>query len=111
MKLLDQVAVKLRFFHYSKNTEITYISWIRKYILYHHKKDPVKMGKIEIEQFLTHLVVDRKVAASTQNQAFNALPFLYNQVLDLSLESQNINALRAKQRIHLPVVLSPKEAR
>jgi len=109
MKLLDQVAVKLRFLHYSKNTEITYISWIKKYILFHNKRHPAEMGKAEIEMFLTHLAVARKVAASTQNQAFNALLFLYNQVLGLSLENQNINALRAKQRIHLPVVLSAKE--
>ncbi len=67
------------------------------------------MGKVEIEAYLTHLAVDKNVAASTQNQAFNALLFLYNRVLDLSLENQNINALRAKQRIHLPIVLSAEE--
>jgi len=67
------------------------------------------MGKAEIETFLSHLAVDRNVAASTQNQAFNGLLFLYNQVLDLSLVNQNINALRAKHRIHLPIVLSTKE--
>lgn len=109
MKLLEQVAVKLRLLHYSKNTEYTYVTWIKKYILFHHKKHPSEMGKREIEAFLSHLAVDRNVAASTQNQAFNALIFLYNKVLELSLEGQNIKALRAKQRIHLPVVLSAKE--
>jgi integron integrase len=69
------------------------------------------MGKIEIEQFLTHLAVQRQVSASTQNQAFNAILFLYHQVLDISLRDENINALRAKQREHLPTVLSTKEVK
>lgn len=111
MKLLDQVAVKLRFLHYSDNTLVTYTSWIKKYILFHKKKHPAEMGKAEIELFLSHLAVERKVAASTQNQAFNALLFLYNQVLDMPLKDQNINALRAKQRTHLPVVLSLNEVK
>ncbi len=109
MKLLDQVAIKLRFLHYSPNTEKTYKNWIKKYIIFHHKKHPAQMGKLEIEIFLSHLAVDRNVAAATQNQAFNALLFLYHQVLEISLDGQNINALRAKQRIHLPIVLSTKE--
>ena len=66
------------------------------------------MGKNEIEQFLTHLAHE-KVAATTQNQAFNALMFLYNQVLLISMEGQNIKALRAKQRERIPVVLSKEE--
>jgi len=93
MKLLDHVVLKLRFLHYSKNTETTYVSWIRKYIIFHHKKHPAEMGKVEIEAYLTHLAVDKNVAASTQNQAFNALLFLYNRVLDLSLENQNITSM------------------
>ncbi|TDR20466.1 integron integrase [Marinicella litoralis] len=109
MKLLDQVSVKCRFLHHSKNTEATYIYWIKKYILFHQKKHPKELGKKEIEAFLTHLAVVREVAASTQNQAFNALLFLYKQVLGISLENQNINALRAKQRVRLPVVLSTQE--
>lgn len=111
MKLLDQVKTKIRFMHYSPNTEITYVSWIKQYILFHQKKHPADMGKLEIEQFLSYLASEKKVAASTQNQAFNALLFLYNHVLEISLENQNINALRAKKRVHLPVVLSTKEVK
>jgi integron integrase len=109
MKLLDRVTTKLRLLHYSRKTEINYVSWIKKYILYHNKKHPETMGKVEIEAFLSHLASARKVAASTQNQAFNALLFLYHRVLDISLEGEQINALRAKQRVRIPVVLSANE--
>lgn len=109
MKLLDRVRTKIKFKHYSQHTEKSYVAWIKQYILFHRKTHPEKMGKIEIEQFLTYLVTQRNVSASTQNQAFNALMFLYNQVLEHPLIDQNINALRAKQRIHLPTVLSTKE--
>jgi integron integrase len=111
MKLLDRVRTKIKFKHYSQNTENTYLYWIKKYILFHNKTHPEKMGKREIEEFLSHLVTARNVSAATQNQAFNALMFLYNQVLELPLIDQNINALRAKQRIHLPTVLSTKEVK
>lgn len=109
MKLLDQVRVKIKFLRYSDETAKIYVYWIKQFILFHQKKHPVDMGKIEIEQFLTFLATHRKVSATTQNQAFNAILFLYHKVLDISLENQNINALRAKQRIHLPTVLSTKE--
>jgi integron integrase len=109
MKLLDRVATKLRLLHYSRKTEINYVSWIKKYILYHNKKHPETMGKVEIEAFLSHLAATRKVSASTQNQAFSALLFLYHRVLGISLEGEQINALRAKQRVRIPVVLSANE--
>jgi integron integrase len=111
MKLLDQVKTKIRFLHYSGATEKTYTYWIRQYILFHRKKHPKDMGKNEIEQYLSYLATHRKVSATTQNQAFNALLFLYNQVLQISLKDENINALRAKQRVHLPTVLSTKEVK
>ncbi|MCF6288928.1 MAG: integron integrase [Proteobacteria bacterium] len=111
MKLLDQVTLKLQFKHYSPKTVESYVMWIKRFILFHQKKHPKDMGKAEIEAFLADLARTRKVAASTQNQAFNALMFLYNQVLEISLEGQNINALRAKQRFHLPTVLSKKEVK
>jgi integron integrase len=111
MKLLDQVRTKIKFKHYSQSTETNYVLWIKQFILFHQKKHPKNMGKLEIEQFLSYLATDRKVSASTQNQAFNAIMFLYNQVLDLPLMDQNINALRAKTRVHLPVVLSTKEVK
>jgi integron integrase len=108
-KLLDQVREQIRVRHYSMKTESTYISWIKRYIFFHHKKHPIEMGKEEIEAFLTHLAVERKVSATTQNQAFNAILFLYTQVLGVPLKDQNIQALRAQQRIHIPVVLTKEE--
>ncbi len=68
-RLLDQVRQKIRFKNYSIRTEQAYVDWIRRYILYHQKRHPQDMGKPEVEQFLTHLAVERNVAASTQNQA------------------------------------------
>ncbi|MBC7088656.1 MAG: phage integrase N-terminal SAM-like domain-containing protein, partial [Tissierellales bacterium] len=92
----DIVRDKIRLKQYSYQTEKSYIGWIKRYILFHNKKHPVELGKKEIEQFLTHLAVDKNVSATTQNQAFNAILFLYEQVLDISLKESNINALRAK---------------
>ena len=74
-KLLDIVRDKIRFKHYSIKTEQSYLSWIKRYIFFHNKKHPKEMGKIEIEAFLTHLAVDKKVSPTTQNQAFSAVPF------------------------------------
>ena len=81
LKLLDQVSEVMRFKHYSLHTERTYREWIRRYILFHGKRHPREMGVGEIERFLSYLAVSVKVAASTQNQAFNALLFLYREVL------------------------------
>lgn len=69
------------------------------------------MGKLEIEQFLTYLASEQDVSPSTQNQAFNALLFLYEQVLGISLKNENIQALRAKERKHIPVVLTQDEVK
>jgi len=68
-KLLDQVRDVLRVKHYAYRTEKTYVFWIRRFILFHGKKHPVDMGTKQIQEFLTHLAVERNVAASTQNQA------------------------------------------
>lgn len=108
-KLLEMVSDKIRLRHYSYQTEKSYIGWIRRYIFFHNKKHPKDMGKVEIEQFLTHLAVEKKVSPSTQNQAFNALLFLYEQVLEISIKNENISALRAKKKVHIPVVLTPEE--
>jgi integron integrase len=108
-KLLDQVRDILRLKHYSYRTEKSYIDWIRRYILFHNKRHPKDMGCPEIEAFLTHLAVHGKVAASTQNQAFSALLFLYKEVLHQDLPS--INALRAKPTHYLPTVLTPAEVK
>jgi site-specific recombinase XerD len=82
-KLLDRVRSDLRVKHYSIRTERAYIDWIRRFILFHGKRHPNEMGEQEISAFLTHLAVDRHVAASTQNQALCALLFLYQQELQL----------------------------
>jgi site-specific recombinase XerD len=79
-KLLDQVRNLMRLRHLSHKTERAYVSYIREFILFHNKKYPQEMGVDEIRQYLTHLAVERNVAASTQNVAFNAILFLYKQV-------------------------------
>lgn len=108
-KLLDIVRDKIRVKHYSIRTERNYLGWIKQYIIFHDKKHPMEMGKIEIERFLTHLAVDKRVAAGTQNQAFSALLFLYKEVLGIDMSDQNIQALRAKERKRVPVVLTKDE--
>ena len=100
-KLLDLVRDKIRFKHYSYSTERTYVHWVKQYIFFHQKKHPIDIGKIEIEQFLTSLAVERKVSPSTQNQAFSALLFLYTQVLGIDLKDTNIQALRVQERKHI----------
>ena len=108
-KLLDIVRDKIRFKHYSYSTERTYVHWIKSYILFHHKKHPVEMGKDEIESYLTKLAVKDRVSPTTQNQAFSALLFLYKEVLGIDMSEWNIQALRAQERKHIPVVLSKEE--
>jgi len=106
-RLLDQVREKIRLKHYSIRTEQVYLDWIRRYILFHDTRHPAEMSESEIETFLTYLAVERKVASSTQNQAFSALLFLYREVLGIELA--NLNATRSKIPERLPVVLSPLE--
>ena len=72
IKLLEQVSEVMRFKHYSIRTETTYREWIKRFILFHGKRHPREMGAAEVERFLSDLAVRRKVAASTQNQAFSA---------------------------------------
>lgn len=109
-KLLDQVRQAIRRKHYSIRTEDAYVNWIRRFILFHNKRHPAQMGKLEIESFFSDLAVNGNVAASTQNQAFSALLFLYKEVLQIELDG-NIQASRAKAPQHLPVVLSREETR
>jgi hypothetical protein len=80
-RLLDQVRELIRIRHYSIRTEQAYLQWIRRYILFHRKRHPKDMGAQELTQFLSHLAIQRNVAASTQNQALNAILFLYRDVL------------------------------
>jgi len=108
-KLLDIVRDKIRFKHYSYSTERTYVHWIKHYIFFHDKKHPAEMGKYEIETFLTKLATKDKVSPTTQNQAFSALLFLYKEVLGVNMSEWNIQALRAQERKHIPVVLTKDE--
>lgn len=110
-KLLDLVRDKIRVKHYSYSTEKTYIFWIKQYIFFHNKKHPIEMAKPEIEQFLTHLAVEKTVSPTTQNQAFSAILFLYKEVLGIDMSGENIQALRAQERKHIPVVLTREEVK
>ena len=107
-KLLDQVRDVMRLKHYAFSTERTYTSWIKRFILFHDKKHPKDMGEPEVEAFLTWLAVEKTVSKSTQNQAFNALIFLYREVLNRPLEGR-INAVRSSRKQRLPIVMSKEE--
>jgi site-specific recombinase XerD len=109
-RLLDQVRNTMRLGHYSIHTERSYIDWIKRYIRFHHmrsRKD-LASGESKIEAFLTELAVNGKVAPSTQNQALNALVFLYRHVLQVPLE-EKIDAVRAERKVNAPVVLTREE--
>jgi len=101
-KLLDQVRERIRLKNYSNKTEQAYLNWIKQYSIFHDKKHPQDMGAVEIEAFLTHLVVDRNVAASTQNQALSAILFLYREVLNKTIASRTHQSRNPKY--HSPFV-------
>lgn len=107
-KLLDQVSDQLRTGHYSLRTERTYLAWIKRFILFHDKQHPRDLGKPEIEVYLTHLAVDRHVAASTQNQALGAILYLYREVLGIDLPWMD-DVVRAKRPERVPEVLNTQE--
>jgi integron integrase len=107
-KLLDQVRFRIRAKHYSIRTESAYVDWIKRFIIFNGKRHPCEMDAAEVEAFLTSLAVDRKVAASTQNQALAAILFLYREVLGQKLEWLD-GVTRAKKPRRLPVVLSREE--
>ncbi len=110
-KLLEQYSDALRLKQYSPRTEKTYILWTRSYILFHNKRHPKEMGTLEIRQFITHLVAEKKVSSSTQNQALSAILFLYRHVLHIQLDESELNEIRPQKAKSLPVVLSKEEAR
>lgn len=107
-RLLDQVRDRIRVKHYSIRTETQYLQWIRRFILFHDKRHPRDMGAAEVEAFLTHLAVEGRVAAATQNQALSALLFLYREVLGINLPWLD-GVVRAKLPQRLPVVLTRRE--
>jgi integron integrase len=108
IKLIEQTRQIMRLKHYAYSTERSYLNWIRRFILFHNLRHPRSLGNDQIESFLSHLAVDEKVAASTQNQALNALLFLYRNVLDHPLE-YDLNAVRAKRPKRVPTVLTRDE--
>lgn len=107
-KLLDQVRDLLRAKHYSLRTEKTYIFWIKRYIFFHSKRHPRDVGPAGIKIFLTHLATEKNVAASTQNQAFNALLFLYKEILKIA-PGMLVDIPRAKGIGRIPTVLTRQE--
>ena len=110
-KLLDQMRGLMRVRRYAMRTERAYCDWVRRYVKFHRMKsrEDLADGARKVEAFLTHLAVTGNVASSTQNQALNALVFLYSQVLEQPLEG--VDAVRAQRKAHVPVVLTPEEAR
>src|SRR5438067_4161144 len=109
-RLLDRVRDAIRARHYSRRTEKAYVGWIKRYIFFHAKQHPVDMGAPEVARFLTSLAVDGRVAASTQNQALNALLFLYRVVLEVDLPWLD-EVVRARRPESLPTVLTRDEVR
>ena len=107
-KLLDQVRTVARVKHFSLSTERAYVSWIRRFILFHHKRHPIDMAEDEIRQFISHLAVHTKISASTQTVALSALLFLYRDVLKRDLRYRG-DIERAKPAKKLPVVFTRQE--
>jgi integron integrase len=105
---MDQVHAVCRRRHLSLRTEEAYRFWIRQFIFFHGKRHPRELREAQVTQFLNHLAVNRKVAASTQTQALNAIVFLYRDVLSTPLsEMSGLNRVQQRQRV--PVVLTPSE--
>ena len=109
-KLLDQASALMRMKHLSNRTEEAYLHWMKRFILFHHKRHPKDMGEKEISDFLTHLAMDLNVSAATQNQALNAMVFLYSEVLKKNL-GQFAGMIRAKRARRAPTVFSRNEVR
>lgn len=107
-RIMDRVRNTVRALHYSRKTEQAYCYWIRYFIRFHRLRHPTDMGAQEISQFLTWLAVERRVSAATQNQAFNALVFLYRKVLDIQLDHID-NVIRARHSRRIPVVFTRHE--
>jgi site-specific recombinase XerD len=108
-KPLDRVRAVCRVRHYSIRTEDAYHDWIERFIRFHGIRHPQEMAEPEVNAFLTHLAVNRNVAASTQNQALSALLFLYSAVLDRPLNQ--LAVVRANRPKRLPVVLTRNEVK
>lgn len=108
MRLLDQLRQVIRKKHYAYSTEEAYASWAKRYILFHNKRHPADMSEKEISAFISDLALNRNVAASTQNQALNAIVFLYKHILKIDLGDFGPME-RAKKPEKIPVVMSKSE--
>ena len=95
--------------HYSRRTGEAYVYWARRFVMYHDRRHPAELGAAEVSAFISALAVEGRVSASTQNQALNALIFLYAQVLELPIPEGAIRSVRAKRPLHLPTVLSREQ--
>lgn len=109
-KLLEETRAVMRLRHYSYKTEKIYVYWMKQYFHFHNLRHPKEMGAVEVEAFLTHLAVEKRISASTQNQALAALLFLYREVLKIDLPWLE-KFTPAKKSNHLPVVLTKEEVR
>ena len=109
-RLLDQVRQAIRTRHYSYRTEKAYVHWIKRFIFFHNKRHPAEMAETEIARFLSSLATERHVSASTQNQALNALLFLYREILKKDIGYVD-GVVRAKRPHRLPIVLTRQEVR
>lgn len=109
-EFLLSVQEVIRVRHYSYRTEQTYIGWIKRFILFHNKSHPRTMGAKEVQQFLNYLAVKRKVSSATQNQALNALVFMYRHVLNQPFGELD-GLIYAKRKINIPTVLSQQEVK
>ena len=109
-RLLDRVRLAIRLRHYSRRTEEAYVTWIRRYILFHGKRHPSELGPGYVAAFLSWLATTGHVSASTQNQALSALTFLYRVILGIDLGDLP-TVVRARQPQRLPVVLDRDEVR
>jgi integron integrase len=109
-KLMDQIRQAIRTRHYSPRTEETYVHWIKRFIFFHNKRHPAEMAEAEIARFLSNLATESHVSASTQNQALNAVLFLYRQMLRKDIGYVN-GVVRANRPKRLPTVLTRQEVR
>ncbi len=104
-RLLERVRQVARLLHFSPKTETSYLYYIKDFILFHHQRHPREMSVAEIRAYLSHLAIEKNVAASTQNVALSALVFLYRQVLGIELPDID-NIERPKRPARLPVVFT-----
>ena len=107
--LIQRYREELQARHYARRTVATYEQWLRRFLQFHQMRHPREMGSAEVNNFLTHLAVERQVSASTQNQALSALLFLYRELLERDLDLEGL--VRARKPRRLPVVLTEEEVR